>query len=94
MDQSWLGKAAEALRGVRTPLSLGGLAVIVLCVVYNRVLDLKIFSTLDGSATSQLLTTMVSYVFYLALAAVILGIAGYLIRPGVTGQKGGIKGEG
>ncbi len=78
----WLGRVGGVLRGIRNPLALGGLAVIVLCVIYNRILGLGIFSTMTGSQTTALLTTMVGYVFWLALVAVALGIAGYLIRPG------------
>lgn len=81
MDDGWLGKVAGALAGVRTPLSLGGLAVIVLCVVYNRVLSLDVFSTMSASQTSRLLSALVGYVFWLALIAVALGVAGYLVRP-------------
>ena len=84
MDEGWLSKVSGVLRGVRTPLSLGGLAVIVLCVVYNRILGLGIFPTVNQSQASQLLTVMVGYVFWLALVAVVLGIAGYLIRPSVA----------
>lgn len=86
MDSDWLGKVAGALRGVRTPLSLGGLAVIVLCVIYNRILSLGIFSNLTGSQTTGLLTIMVTYVFWLAIAAVVLGIIGFLIRPSATSE--------
>jgi hypothetical protein len=89
MNGDWLGKVAGVLRGVRTPLSLGGLAIIVLCVVYNRVLGLGIFSTINASQTSNLLTTMVGYVFWLALIAVVLGGIGYLIRPGPAQGGGG-----
>ena len=88
MNDGWLEKVAGVLRGIRTPLSLGGLAVIVLCVVYNRVLGLEIFSTMTASQTSGLLNTMVGYVFWLAIVAVVLGIVGYLIRPGTAKQKG------
>ena len=94
MDASWLAKVTSVLRGVRTPLSLGGLAVIVLCVIYNRVLGLGIFSTLNDSQTSGLLTAMVGYVFWLAIVAVVLGIAGYLIHPaGADGKKGRVQGR-
>ncbi len=81
MDTDWLGQIGGALRGVRTPLTLGGLAVIVLCIIYNKILGLGIFPQLTSGEASALLTTMVDYVFWLALVAVVLGILGYLIRP-------------
>jgi hypothetical protein len=84
MDGDWLTTAASVLRGVRTPMSIGGLAVIVFCVIYNRVLSLGIFSTLNDSQTSGLLAAMVGYAFWLALVAVVLGIAGFIIRPSKT----------
>ena len=90
MDEGWLAKASSVLATVRTPLSLGGLTVIVLCVIYNRVLALGIFSTLSGTQTSDLLTRMVSYVFWLAIIAVVLGVIGYLIRPAGREQKNGM----
>lgn len=91
MAEGWLAKVAGVLRGVRTPLSLAGLTVIVLCVVYNRVLGLGVFSTITASQTTSLLSAMVGYVFWLAIVAVALGIAGYLIRPGAAnGRKSGV----
>jgi hypothetical protein len=87
MNDNWLTKAAQVLRGVRTPLSLGGLAVIVLCVVYNRILGLDVFSTMTASQTSGFLNTMIGYVFWLAIVAVVLGVIGYLVRPGASGPR-------
>jgi hypothetical protein len=87
MNEGWLAKVAGVLRGVRTPLSLGGLTVIVLCVVYNRILGLDVFSTMTASQTTSLLSAIVSYVFWLATVAVALGIAGYLIRPSAANSR-------
>ena len=81
MNDDWLTKIAGALGVVRTPLSLGGLAVLVLCLVYNKILGLGIFPTLKDSQAAQILNSMIGYVFWLAVVAVVLGIAGYLIRP-------------
>lgn len=81
LDVSWLSKIGAALQAVRTPLSLGGLTVLVLCIIYNRILGMPIFSAMKGDQTAQLIGTMAGYVFWLALVAIVLGIAGYLIRP-------------
>ncbi|MGD0641226.1 MAG: hypothetical protein ABSC22_10805 [Roseiarcus sp.] len=89
MDEGWLDKIAGVLNGVRTPLSLGGLSVIVLCIIYNRILSLDIFAKLNDSQTVRLLSDLVGYVFWLALVAVALGIAGYLIRPNSRGGRTG-----
>jgi hypothetical protein len=86
MDEGWLAKVSSVLSAVRTPLALGGLTVVVLCVIYNRVLGLGIFSTLNGSETIELLTRMVNYVFLLAIVAVVLGVVGYIVRPSADKQ--------
>lgn len=89
MDASWLAKVAGVLRGLRTPLSLGGLTVIVLCKIYSRVLDLDVLSTITASQTSGVLNAVVGYMFWLALVAVVLGTVGFLIGPGAAnGGKG------
>src|SRR5438094_101667 len=60
----------------------------ICCVTYNRVLGLGIFSNLSGSETSGLLNAMVGYAFWLALVALVLGIAGFMIRPaGSAGRQ-------
>jgi len=89
MGESWLTKLGGVLKGVRTPLSLGGLTVVVLCVIYNRILGLGIFSTISGSQTTRLVSTMVTYVFWLAIVAVVLGVIGYLIRPSAANDGKG-----
>jgi hypothetical protein len=85
MDDGWLGKIASALGAVRTPLSLAGLAIIVLFIVYNRVLGLGIFSTLTDSQSLRLLDSLVGYVFWLALVGLVLGIAGFVFGPAAAG---------
>jgi hypothetical protein len=89
MDEGWLTKVGGVLKGVRTPLSLGGLTVVVLCVIYNRILGLGFLSTISGSQTTRMVSTMVTYVFWLAVVAIVLGFIGYLIRPSApNGGKG------
>lgn len=68
------------LSRVKTPLTLAGLAVIVLYLLYSQVLELDIFSTLGEDATSGLLTRLIDYVFYLAIVAVVLGVWGFLAQ--------------
>jgi len=65
---------------VSTPLSLASLVVIVLYLLYKGVLGLGIFSNLQEGNTYTLISSIVDKIFYLAVLALILGIAAYFYK--------------
>lgn len=67
-----------ALDRVKTPLTLGGLVVIVLYGLYSQILKLKIFGQLPPNSTFILVRDIVGYLFWLAVLAVVLGVASHL----------------
>jgi hypothetical protein len=73
-----MGKLVAALDRVKTPLTLGGLVVIVLYELYSQILKLKIFGQLPPDSTFILVRDIVGYLFWLAVLAVVLGVASYL----------------
>jgi len=81
-----LGKVADILERIKTPLTLAGLALLVFYGIFSRVLSLKIWGRLQESSTATLLRRILSYTFILALVCVVLGAASYLavhfMRPG------------
>lgn len=81
-----LGKMADILERIKTPLTLAGLALLIFYGIFSRVLSLKIWGRLQESSTASLLRRILSYTFVLALACVVLGAASYLavrfMRPG------------
>lgn len=74
-----LSNIPAILNRIRTPLTLGGLAVIVLYGLYSQILNLGIFPQLEQDDTAKLINNMMGYVFWLALIAVILGGLSYLM---------------
>lgn len=73
-----MGKLVAALDRVKTPLTLGGLVVIVLYELYSQILGLKIFGQLPPNSTFVLVRDIVGYLFWLAVLAVVLGVGSYL----------------
>lgn len=72
-------KIATILDRIKTPLTLGGLVVVVLYGLYNQILKLPGFSAaLPSGATAQLLQDIIRYLFWLAILAVVLGVGSYL----------------
>jgi hypothetical protein len=80
MDVGFLAKAGALLEKIRTPLALGGLTVLVLFFLYDKILDLKIFPKLEGIYAYGLIKTLLNNVFWLALLAVLLGGVSYLLQ--------------
>lgn len=72
-------KVATVLNRVKTPLTLGGLVVLVLYGLYSQILKLPGFAAALSSGTvAQLLQEIIKYLFWLAILAVILGVGSYL----------------
>jgi hypothetical protein len=72
-------KIAAVLSRVKTPLTLGGLVVVVLYGLYSQILKLPGFAAaLPSGAAAQLLQDIIKYLFWLAILAVVLGVGSYL----------------
>ncbi len=63
----------------RTPLTLAGLAFVILYKLYDRVLSLNVFSTLDKTGTRAVIEGLLDKVFVLAIVALCLGVSSYLL---------------
>jgi len=64
---------------VGTPLALAGIIVIVLYALYKQVLALKLFVPIGVGPTARLLQNVLNKLFWLALIALVLGVASYLL---------------
>lgn len=72
-------KVTAVLDRIKTPLTLGGLVVIVLYGLYSQILKLPGFAAaLPSGAAAQLLQEIIKDLFYLAIFAVVLGVGSYL----------------
>jgi hypothetical protein len=72
-------KIAPLLNRIKTPLTLGGLVVVVLYGLYSQILKLPGFAAaLPSGAAAQLLQDIIKYLFWLAILAVALGVGSYL----------------
>jgi|SRR5580658_3381072 hypothetical protein len=74
-----MGKLLAALDRVKTPLTLSGLVVIVLYGLYSQVLKLPIFAQLPASSTFVIIRDLLWYLFLLAVLAIVLGAATYIV---------------
>jgi hypothetical protein len=64
---------------IRTPLTLTGLVILVLYILYQQILSLGIFSNVSESSTVTLLTSIIDKIFWLAIICVFLGVGSYLL---------------
>jgi Na+/glutamate symporter len=64
---------------VKTPLALSGLIVAVLYALYRQVLSLPVFENIGANPTFLLLENVLGKLFWLALIALILGVASYIV---------------
>ncbi|WP_431925422.1 hypothetical protein [Amycolatopsis tucumanensis] len=70
---------AKIIGKLKTPLTLAGLAVVILYLLYQQVLNLSVLSPLQGNETFTLVDSIVSKVFWLAVVAVVFGFAGFVL---------------
>ncbi|WP_027934890.1 hypothetical protein [Amycolatopsis thermoflava] len=70
---------AKIIGQLKTPLTLAGLAVVILYLLYQQVLNLSVLSPLQGNDTFTLVDSIVSKVFWLAVVAVVFGFAGFVL---------------
>lgn len=74
-----LSTFASILERVRTPLTVAGLALLVLYGVFSRILGLNIFANIGSQGTTDVVKMLIRSVFWLATVALILGAASYVI---------------
>jgi hypothetical protein len=72
-------KLVAALDKVKTPLTLGGLVVIVLYGLYSQVLKLFGPNSFPSGSAPIIVREIVGYVFWLAIVAVVLGIVAWVV---------------
>ena len=63
---------------MRTPLSLAGLALLILYLIVDRILGMDVFESVGSEGTKDVLESVIDKVFYLAAAALFLGIGFYI----------------
>ena len=74
-----LAKIATVLDRIKTPLTLGGLVVMILYGLYSEILKLPgLKGALPPDSAFQLLQEIIKYLFWLAILAVVLGVGSYL----------------
>ena len=69
----------EIASRVSTPLALGGFTAAVLFFVFRQILNRDFFPTLAKSASAEIVKTIIDRLFVLALVAMVLGFAGYIL---------------
>lgn len=85
-----IDKLARLLVRIRTPLSLAGLAFVVLYLIYRQVLGLDVFARLDQEATFRILNQVIGSLFWLAMVALILGVlASFSLVNALAGTSSG-----
>ena len=72
-------KLIQQISRISTPLSLSGLVITVLYGIYRSVLEFSDFSLFGKNETFVLVDKIVSYLFVLALVALVLGITAYVL---------------
>ncbi len=83
-------KLFEIAAKITKPVSLAAAIAIILYVIYKAVLSLPVFSALGERGTFVLLNAITEKVFYLALAALVLGIASFSLlryQKGAAARK-------
>jgi hypothetical protein len=82
-----LTRIGGVLDRVKTPLTLGGLVVIVLYGIYSQILKLNIFPQLPAASAFIIIRDIIGYLFWLAVLAVVLGVGSYLAMHFVAQLK-------
>lgn len=65
---------------VSTPLALGGIFAVIVFFIFRAIINRDIFPQLAGSQAKEIIQQMIIYLFYLALVAIVLGVAAYLLE--------------
>ena len=71
-------RVLEIATKVSTPIAVAGLALGVLLIIFYGILKLKIFPKLNQTMGKDLLSSMMYYLYRLALVSLVLGFIAYL----------------
>ncbi len=69
----------EIASRISTPLALGGFFAAILFFIFREILRKDVFPTLAKSASAEIIKTIIDRLFILALVAMVLGFAGYIL---------------
>ena len=69
----------EIASNVSTPLALGGLIAAIFFLILRQIIAKNIFPTLTKAVSGDILKLIINRLFMLALVAMVLGFAGYII---------------
>jgi len=64
---------------VSTPLALAGVIVAALFLVFQQIIKKKIFPKLTTALAGNIILSIINKLFILALVAIVLGFAGYVV---------------
>jgi hypothetical protein len=81
-------KLARIAVTIKTPMALSGLVMIVLYTLYRQVLNLNVFSNIGGSHTFVVIQSVLDKLFWLALVALVLGVASYITTAIMRNRDG------
>ncbi|HEV2828822.1 MAG TPA: hypothetical protein VGW76_14600 [Pyrinomonadaceae bacterium] len=79
-----MDKILDIATKVSTPIAVSGLVVGVLLIVFYGILKLRIFPKLNQTMGRDVISTMMKYLYRLALVSIVLGFVAYL-TPFVLG---------
>src|SRR5438552_1007797 len=80
------GPFASVIERVRGPISIIALAFLILYAVYQQVLKLRVFRPIGSQATLSILHAVLAKLFWLAIAALVLGFGSYLASEYIEKQ--------
>jgi hypothetical protein len=86
-------KIFETATKITKPLSIISTVVIVLYLIYKAIIEAGIFSTLKENSTLTVVTSIIDKLFYLALAALVLGLATFVITQYINFAEKKLEGE-
>lgn len=86
-------KLFEVASRVTKPLSLSGLVVTALYLVYRAILALDIFAPLGEEHTFGLLSIIADRLFYMALLALVLGVVSYVFVQHMSKPQAAVRTE-
>ncbi len=69
----------EIASNISRPLALGGFFAAVVFFIFRQILKKEVFPTLSKSASADIIKTIIDRLFLLALVAMVLGFAGYIL---------------
>jgi hypothetical protein len=82
-----MSSIVEIASKVSTPLALSGLIAAFLFYIFRQILTKNIFPKLSAALSGTIITSIIQNLFILALVAMFLGFAGYVISLLVNKDK-------